>query len=479
MKPSDEITILSPNTLLKSPSSNYQIDCVLGHGTFGITYKAKIIEGKRKGKFVSIKEFFIDGISSREESGIVSSCSDTVSIEQCKSEFVAEANNLIILNHPNIVKAYEVFEANGTVYYSMEYIEGENLNSYIKNVKLTPDEAVKIITKIAYGLSYMHESRHMLHLDLKPGNVMRRSSDGQIIIIDFGLSRYFTEEEMPETAASIGLGTKGYAPIEQIEFKRIHKDFKATIDVYALGATFYKLVTGKTPPSSKELKADSNLLHDSLSPIELSESKKRIIEKAMSLLPDKRYQSVMDFIYDINAEERKRRKKGCLFSFLIMVGLIIIGSIGFKLYKNHKDGKQTYYKELGGYAFELIDANQGANHYGEIEYYKFFSNGTGVYMFESWHDPMDCHDPECNLESFVDTLSFRYDVVNYDMLVFERNPKSYSSYYDEKQQTYIMLLPEEKKIFIHEENYPLQVNEETINWDEAIKIRNKEWKRKQ
>ena len=65
------------------------------------------------------------------------------------------------------------------------------------------------------------------------------------------------------------------------------------------------------------------------------------------------------------------------------------------------------------------------------------------------------------------------------MLVFKRNPKAYSSYYDEKQQTYIMLLPEEKKIFIHEKNYPLQVNEESINWDEVIKIRNKEWKRKQ
>lgn len=80
----------------------------------------------------------------------------------------------------------------------MDYIEGENLHSYLKHKKLSIDEAVKIITKIAYGLSYMHESQQMLHLDLKPGNVMRRASDGQIIMIDFGLSRYFTDDDMPE-----------------------------------------------------------------------------------------------------------------------------------------------------------------------------------------------------------------------------------------------------------------------------------------
>ena len=159
--------------LISNSRNTYRIESVLGHGTFGITYMVSVVKGREKGKRFALKEFFINGISSREESGSVSSDSDTISTEQCNAEFIAEAKNLIALNHPNIVKAYEVFETNGTIYYTMDYIEGENLNSYIKNKNLNIDEAVKIITKIAYGLSYMHESQHMLHLDLKPGNVMR------------------------------------------------------------------------------------------------------------------------------------------------------------------------------------------------------------------------------------------------------------------------------------------------------------------
>ena len=186
---------LKIGSTINSPHNTYVVESVLGHGTFGITYTIRCIKGKHKGKVFALKEFFINGISSREESGVVSSDSNTISTEQCKAEFIAEAKNLIALNHPNIVKAYEVFETNGTVYYTMDYIEGENLNSYLKHEKLSIDEAVKIITKIAYGLSYMHESQHMLHLDLKPGNVMRRSSDGQIILIDFGLSRFFTDDD--------------------------------------------------------------------------------------------------------------------------------------------------------------------------------------------------------------------------------------------------------------------------------------------
>ena len=464
-KSKETLNSLSPNSILQGKEYCYKIEEVLGHGTFGVTYKAKVIEGSKKGRPVTIKEFFVDGVSSREESGIVSSCSDTISIEQCKDEFIAEAKNLIILNHPNIVKAYEVFETNGTVYYSMEYIEGENLNSYLRRVHLTPNEAVKIITKIAYGLSYMHESRHMLHLDLKPGNVMRRSSDGQIVLIDFGLSRYFTEKEIPETEMPIGMGTKGYAPIEQIEFKRRQKDFKATIDVYALGATFYKLITGETPPQSKVLMSNPEMLHKKLASIDMPERNKLIIEKAMSPTPDKRYQSVMSFIYDINEEERKRRKKGCVVSLAVTLLVIAAIFLSGKMMQVHSVAKQTYYEGLDGYAFELVEFNQGANHYGEREYYKFFSNGTGFYLFESWHDQLDCDDPQCDLVARTDTMTFKYKVVNHDKVVFEKGLMS-----DFKGKANVFLDTYNREIVVDEDYYPLQKGSAPVNWEEVMKI---------
>ena len=110
---------LNIRTILISPQNTYVIESVLGHGTFGITYTVRVTKGREKGKRFALKEFFINGVSSREESGSVSSHSDTILTEQCKAEFIAEAKNLIALNHPNIVKAHGVFEANGTVYYTM------------------------------------------------------------------------------------------------------------------------------------------------------------------------------------------------------------------------------------------------------------------------------------------------------------------------------------------------------------------------
>lgn len=464
---------LNIRTILISPQNTYVIESVLGHGTFGITYTVRVTKGKEKGKRFALKEFFINGVSSREESGSVSSHSDTILTEQCKAEFIAEAKNLIALNHPNIVKAHEVFEANGTVYYTMDYIEGENLNGYLSHNSLSVDEVVKIITKIAYALSYMHESQHMLHLDLKPGNVMRRSSDGQIILIDFGLSRYFTKEDMPEGESPIGLGTKGYAPIEQSEYTNRKGNFKATIDVYALGATFYKLVTGESPMPAKALASQPHFLDQKLRTKGLPEDKIKIIEKAMNPTPEKRYQSVMSFIYDINTEERKRRKKGLQLSLLILIGILVIGAITFKTIQNHKEA--NIYKEQKVYAFELRDFRNGANHYGEMEYYKFFSDGTGLYLFESWHDPMDCKDPECDLVSRTDTAQFKYDIKNGNMLFFKTSPKGFSSSYD----MVVKLLPEEQTIYIDENKYPLQVNTESINWTEVSKMLNKEWTKKQ
>ena len=145
----------------------------------------------------------------------------------------------------------------------MDYIDGCNLNDYLKSNSISQKEAVEIITDVAKALMYMHEEKHVLHLDLKPGNIMRRKSDGHIFLIDFGLSKHFSNDGQPETSTTIGLGTAGYAPVEQSNQAK-NGEFRPTIDVYALGATLYKLLTGQTPPVASDLVSDDELLADSL-----------------------------------------------------------------------------------------------------------------------------------------------------------------------------------------------------------------------
>ena len=175
----------------------------------------------------------------------------------------------------------------------------------------------------------------------------------------------------------------------------------------------------------------------------------------------------MSFIYDINAEERKRRKKGCLLSLLIMLGVIILGVAVFCTVQAHKVAPKTFYDELNDYAFELAENNQGANHYGEIELYKLFSNGRGVYLFESWHDSQNCYEPGCELETRCDTVSFSY-MVNDNTIYFDRNftiginsgNTPVSIYIDEYT----------KKITTSKDCFPLYVVEQSTNWNEVKKM---------
>ena len=452
---------LSEGTKLSSVHTQYLVNSVLGHGTFGITYSATIHKGKRTGKKVAIKEFFISSISSRDESGIVSTNSDTIVVDRCKEEFLEEARKLIALNHPNIVKAYDLFEANGTLYYAMDYIEGENLNDYLRHANLTVKEATRIITKVAYALCYMHESQHMLHLDLKPGNIMRRSSDGQIILIDFGLSHFFTEEGTPEIASQTGLGTKGYAPVEQTDYKK-GNNFKATIDVYALGATFYKLITCETPLPAKKYLEQPELLTDELHARNIPEQTIKIVTKAMSPNPAMRYQSVMSFIYDLNSEERRKRNKGWLFSFVGLVAVIAIASF----FTSRKNPKEAYYDDITDYAFEATGNEHGANHYGEEYKYKFFTDGTGFYLFKSWHDSSECHDDElnvCHLKAQTDTMSFKYRVKDNAIIFQSGNLLSDRG----EEDTLYVSLPNHT-IGTEKDYGMLSINEENINW-ESIK----------
>lgn len=269
----------------------YKIEKILGQGSFGITYLA---EHTNLGKKVAIKEFFMKELNSRGEDGSITGMSDSSLSQNYCQKFKKEAINLSRLDHSNIVRVTDSFSENGTFYYVMDFIEGQNLNDYIKSHYIDEAEAVSIIKSVADALIYMHEKKHMLHLDLKPGNVMRRNSDGHIFLIDFGLSKHYSTDGQPETSTTIGLGTAGYAPIEQGNQAK-NGEFRPTIDVYALGATFYKLLTRETPPPASDLVSDDELLENKLREKGVSDNLIKVVTEAMCPNVRKRTQSVREF----------------------------------------------------------------------------------------------------------------------------------------------------------------------------------------
>lgn len=276
----------------------YRIVKVLGAGSFGVTYLAKT---KVVGNFgaietsVAIKEFFASELNTRLADGSVREMSGNSLASKYMKKFAEEADKISLLKeHPGIVKVLETFSENNTCYYVMEYKDGGSLREYVDGNGGVPEsEAIEMIRKIGDALSYMH-SRKMLHLDLKPGNVMM-DSDGSLCLIDFGLSRHFENEES-ESTTGIGLGTVGYAPIEQAGYNSAdaRKDLPVTLDVYALGATLYKMLTGKTPPPSYELL--QSFPSAALEAKGVSAKTIEAIKKAMSPIPSFRPQTVAEFL---------------------------------------------------------------------------------------------------------------------------------------------------------------------------------------
>lgn len=204
----------------------YKVVKTLERGSFGITYLAltKFTTMGALGKMdveakVAIKEFFMSEVSSRNEDGSTVDGSNGSVCANYRKKFRKEAENLARLSHPGIVKVFDVFDENNTSYYVMEYIEGGSLDEYIARKGRIPEgEAIGVVRTIGKALSYMH-SCNMLHLDMKPKNVMRRS-DGKYCLIDFGLSKQYADNGEPESSTTIGLGTPGYAPLEQAQYRQ-------------------------------------------------------------------------------------------------------------------------------------------------------------------------------------------------------------------------------------------------------------------
>lgn len=290
-------TQLQPGTVIHGTHNDYRIERVLGQGSFGITYVANVrLKGRlgaiESAAMVAIKEFFLRDVSCRN--GLrVFSVSDSTLCSDYRRDFLREAQNLSRLDNDHIVKVLETIEENDTVYYVMEFLSGGNLDQHIlSHGKLSCREALDIAIQIGEALKCMH-AQHMLHLDLKPLNVMR-GEDGHIVLIDFGLSKCFGADGQPESSTRIGQGTTGYAPIEQHSFNKAD-GFMPTLDIYALGATLFKMLTGSVPPEA------SVVLNEGLPVYELSSAGVppaviALVERAMQPLRRMRHQTVGEFV---------------------------------------------------------------------------------------------------------------------------------------------------------------------------------------
>lgn len=294
-------TSLAIGTILHGEAYDYKIMDVLGQGTFGITYKAKVEMKGALGRldsnmYVAVKEFFMKEVNGRENSSVTSgSTSNGGLFYYYRDKFEREARNLSTLSHPNIVKVLEAFHANGTTYYSMEYIDGISLDKKIAQSpqgRMPLTEAIETLKQIGAAIAFMH-SRNMLHLDVKPGNVMMRK-DGTAVLIDFGLSKQYTSDGEPESSTKVGAGTPGYAPIEQASYHE-GKGFPTMMDVYALGGTLFKMLTGQRPPEASEI-LNEGFPTDSLRQLFIPDNIVNSISKAMAPLKKDRWQTVDEFV---------------------------------------------------------------------------------------------------------------------------------------------------------------------------------------
>ncbi len=253
---------LRVGTILRGGLRDYKIEAVLGQGGFGITYKVSadiLVDMITIRATFAVKEHFIKGICERgtDKKEVTYARPAKDEYDSSLDSFIKEGNRLnqICQINPNIVNVNEVFEANGTAYYVMEYLEGGDLRQMVKRNggALTEVKALSLIRPIARALASLHKEK-LLHLDIKPDNiVMRVGKDGVVdepVLIDFGIAMHFDTKGNPTTKSKSAGFSDGYSPKEQ--YTTI-TSFSPTVDVYALGATLLYLLTGKDPIGAFEI----------------------------------------------------------------------------------------------------------------------------------------------------------------------------------------------------------------------------------
>jgi eukaryotic-like serine/threonine-protein kinase len=261
-------------------AQRYEVLSLLGEGGMGAVYKARDVE---LGRIVALKVIRPDLARNR------------AILDRFKQELILATQ----VTHRNVVRIYDLGEAEGIKFITMEYVEGEDLAAVIhQRAKLPPHDAVNIIEQVCRALEAAH-SVGVIHRDLKPQNIMLEKGTGRLLVMDFGLAKTLEGDRMTQTGAMVG--TMEYMSPEQA----LAGNLDQRSDIFSLGLIFYELLTGQTP-----FRADSALASlikrtqervvpvsefDKSVPSELSQIVSRSLERDVAL----RYQSAAELLADL------------------------------------------------------------------------------------------------------------------------------------------------------------------------------------
>lgn len=296
--PPKELFQLKPGAVLQG---RYIIGESIGYGGFGITYKAydtvlSII--------VAVKEFFPAGLVNRAEGEVkvgVFSGSKAAEYEKLKGRFIDEARNMALFaKEKDIVNVFDYFEANGTAYIIMEYIDSPIMKQVIKEKgRLQEQQAVNYICAVLTAVQKMHD-QGIIHKDVSPDNIFLISED-QVKVFDFGAAKL----QNSDTEKNLSIVVKaGYAPPEQYRSKS-RQDCR--MDVYAAGAVLYQLLTGEKPMEALDRCEKDVLLPPSRKGIKCSPHVEKALMKALALNMEDRFSTADEFRIALQTEEKKKR----------------------------------------------------------------------------------------------------------------------------------------------------------------------------
>ncbi len=272
----------------------YVIEGVLGFGGFGITYKATDLALKST---VAIKEYFPSSLAVRDNTSAVRS----KSAEEDKDyrwglrRFISEARTLAKFKHDNIVRVLRSFPENNTAYMVLEYVEGKNMESWLKDLGRSPtqEELDRITKPILEALSLVHEE-NIFHRDVKPKNIYIRKEDSSPVLLDFGAARYGLSEHTASTAAIV---SRFYSPYEC--YAADSKMQGPWTDIYGMAATLHRAIRG-APPAE----ATNRVIQDDYQPLSTEETLQgnyrpaflRAVDAGLAVFPRDRPQTVVDWL---------------------------------------------------------------------------------------------------------------------------------------------------------------------------------------